>query len=261
VLIDSHAHLAGLKFDDDRADVLRRAWEAGVDHVVVIGDATIAARDLARTDASRLSFTAGVHPHDAELFDPIQHLPLLRALVADGAVAIGECGLDYHYDHSPRDAQQSAFNAQLALAAEYGLPLVVHTRDAEDDTAHCIADAAERGVTGVLHCFTGSCALAQVAIDAGWSISFSGIATFRNWERDDVVRMIPDSQLMVETDAPYLAPLPFRGRRNEPAFLPHTVAQLAAVRGTTAPALAELTARNAIRFFRLPFTSAAERNP
>lgn len=255
MLIDSHAHLAGEKFDADRPVMLQRAWEAGVTHVVVIGETTTAARDLARSDPPRLFFTAGVHPHDADTFDAARDMPLLRALVADGAVAIGECGLDYHYDHSPRDLQQHAFQQQLDLAAELSLPVVVHTRQAEDDTVRMLRAAASRGICGVLHCFTGSLELARVAIDAGWFISISGIATFRTWERDDVVAMIPDAQLLVETDAPYLAPVPHRGRRNESAFLPATVERLALVRGTDAVTLARQTAENAIRFFSLTITA------
>jgi len=257
VLIDSHAHLAGAKFDADREVVLQRAWDAGLAHVVVIGETSTHARDLARRDPARLSFTAGVHPHEAEGFDPDRDIPLLRTLVADGAVAIGECGLDYHYDHSPRERQRDAFSRQLELAAETALPVVVHTRDAEDDTAAIIADWSARGVVGVLHCFTGTVDLARVAIDVGWYVSISGIATFRNWDRDDVVAMIPDRQLLVETDAPYLAPVPHRGRRNESSFLPATVERLAIVRGTDPITLATLTARNAIRFFRLPLTPPA----
>ncbi|MES3034129.1 MAG: TatD family hydrolase [Gemmatimonadota bacterium] len=256
MLIDSHAHLAGAKFDADREAVLERAWAAGLSHVVVIGELTAAARDLARSDPARLSFTAGVHPHEAHTFDAARDMPRLRQLLADGAVAIGECGLDYYYDHSPRDQQLEAFQQQLDLAAESGLPVVVHTRQAEDDTTRMLQAAAGRGVSGVLHCFTGSPELARDAIAAGWCISISGIATFRTWERDDVVAMIPDAQLMVETDSPYLAPVPHRGRRNESAFLPATVAHLAAVRGTTTDELAALTARNAIRFFRLPLLSS-----
>ena len=257
MLIDSHAHLAGAKFDADREVVLQRAWDAGLAHVVVIGETSTHARDLARRDPARLSFTAGVHPHEAEGFDPDRDIPLLRTLVADGAVAIGECGLDYHYDHSPRERQRDAFSRQLELAAETALPVVVHTRDAEDDTAAIIADWSARGVVGVLHCFTGTVDLARVAIDVGWYVSISGIATFRNWDRDDVVAMIPDRQLLVETDAPYLAPVPHRGRRNESSFLPATVERLAIVRGTDPITLATLTARNAIRFFRLPLTPPA----
>lgn len=235
--------------------MLQRAWDAGVTHVVVIGEASAAARDLARSDPLRLSFTAGVHPHEADNFDATRDMPLLRALAADGAVAIGECGLDYYYDHSPRELQQQAFQLQLDLAAELALPVVVHTRQAEDDTTRMLRHAASRGVRGVLHCFTGSPTLAQVAIDAGWYISISGIATFKTWERDDVVGMVPDAQLLVETDSPYLAPVPHRGRRNESSFLPATVERLAVVRGTSAASLAQQTAENAIRFFGLTFTA------
>ncbi|MDZ7630970.1 MAG: TatD family hydrolase [Gemmatimonadaceae bacterium] len=255
MLIDSHAHLAGEKFDADRGPMLQRAWAAGVTHVVVIGDLTNAARDMARTDPLRLSFTAGVHPHEAHLFQQERDMPVLRRLVSEGAVAVGECGLDYYYDHSPRALQVEAFQRQLDLAVETALPVVVHTRQAEDDTARMLDAAAARGVRGVLHCFTGSPELARRAIDAGWCLSISGIATFRTWDRDDVVAMIPDAQLLVETDAPYLAPVPNRGKRNESSFLPATVERLAVVRGTTADALATLTATNAIRFFRLPIPS------
>ena len=250
-MIDSHAHLAGERFDDDRPAVLQRAWNAGLAHIVVIGDTTAAARDLARTDA-RLSFTAGVHPHEAHTFVAQRDMPLIESLVADGAVAIGECGLDYFYDHSPRELQQLAFHLQLELAAERGLPVVVHTRAAEDDTARMLTHAATAGVIGVLHCFTGSLDLARLAIDKGWYISISGIATFRNWERDDVIAAVPDELLLVETDSPYLAPVPHRGKRNESSFLPATIERVATVRGTTAVALAAGTARNAIRLFRLP---------
>lgn len=256
MLIDSHAHLAGEKFDADRDAVLQRAWDAGLTHVVVIGETTDAARDLARRDPARLSFTAGVHPHEADTFDAARDVPRIRQLIADGAVAIGECGLDYYYDHSPRERQLEAFQLQLDLAAESGLPVVVHTRQAEDDTTRMMQAAAARGVHGVLHCFTGSPELARAAIDVGWCLSISGIATFRTWDRDDVVAIIPDAQLLVETDSPYLAPVPHRGRRNESAFLPATVAHLATVRGTTATDLGALTARNAIRFFRLPLPSS-----
>lgn len=252
MLIDSHAHLAGEKFDGDRDAVLQRGWDAGLTHVVIIGETATAARDLARSDPTRLSFTAGVHPHEAHTFDAARDLLSLRARIADGAVAIGECGLDYFYDHSPRERQQAAFQGQLHLARESGLPVVVHTRQAEADTIRMMRAAAGDGVLGVLHCFTGSPAMARVAIDVGWYISISGIATFRTWERDDVVALVPDAQLLVETDAPYLAPVPHRGRRNESAFLPATVARLAVVRGTSPEALSLLTARNAIRFFRLP---------
>jgi TatD DNase family protein len=251
MLIDSHAHLASERFDGDRAEMLERVWSAGVSHVVIIGETDDVARDLAVSDPARLSFTAGVHPHEAATFDATRDVARIRTLVRAGAVAIGECGLDYYYDHSPREQQIAAFQAQLDLAAELKLPVVVHTRLAEDDTIAMMTRAADAGVIGVLHCFTGSMELAQTAISCGWYVSISGIATFKTWERNDVVIMVPDDRLLVETDAPYLAPVPHRGKRNEPTFLPATVAHLAALRGVAAPELAAMTASNAIRFFRL----------
>jgi TatD DNase family protein len=251
VLIDSHAHIASERFDGDRAAMLERVWSAGVSHVVIIGELDDTARDLAATEPVRLSFTAGVHPHEAATFDAQRDAERIRTLVREGAVAIGECGLDYYYDHSPRDRQLAAFQTQLDLAAELKRPVVVHSRLAEDDTLQLMRRAADAGVCGVLHCFTGSLELAQAAIACDWYISISGIATFKTWERNDVIMLVPDDRLLVETDAPYLAPVPHRGQRNEPTFLPATVAHIAALRGVAAPSLATLTANNAIRFFGL----------
>ncbi|MCU0625285.1 MAG: TatD family hydrolase [Gemmatimonadaceae bacterium] len=254
MLIDSHAHLAAEAFDPDRDAVLARARAAGVGHVVVIQShgRTQVAQAMVAADPGMCSFTAGVHPHDADGFDAARDLEAIRAAVAAGAVAVGECGLDRHYDHAPRERQLAAFEAQLALAAELARPVVVHTREAEDDTAALVRSAAAAGVRGVLHCYTGSVQLAEVALAGDWYVSLSGIATFPKWERDDVVRLVPEDRLLVETDAPYLAPVPHRGRRNEPAFLPATVAHVARIRGTDAAALGRATARNAVRLFALP---------
>jgi TatD DNase family protein len=196
-----------------------------------------------------------VHPHDASGFDPSSDLPQLRELLTS-AVAVGECGLDYHYDNSPRDAQRAAFAAQIQLAAETGKPLVVHTRDAEDDTRAMVADARAAGVRGVMHCYTGSRELAQFALDAGWYISFSGIITFRKWSDDELLRTVPRESLLVESDSPYLAPVPFRGQRNEPAWVPRTIARLAEARGENAEQLGRTTADNAVRLFGLAFAAA-----
>lgn len=175
----------------------------------------------------------------------------IRKHIAGGAVAIGECGLDYHYDNSPRELQRKAFEAQLELALHTHVPVVVHTRDAEDDTMAMVGAAGRGGISGVLHCFTGSHKLAAVAIDAGWYISFSGIVTFRKWADDALLRMVPTDRLLSESDAPYLAPVPHRGKRNEPAWVIHTVARLASARGVTPAILGQTIGDNARRLFSL----------
>ena len=196
-------------------------------------------------------FTAGVHPHDAEGFDASRDMDGLRELAAAGAVAIGECGLDYHYDNSPRREQRRAFADQLSLAASLRLPVVVHTRDAEDDTTAMVSEAGRNGVVGVLHCYTGSHELAMTAVEAGWYVSFSGIVTFRNWADDDLIRLIPEDRLLAESDSPYLAPVPYRGKRNEPAWVAHTVSRLAAARGEDEMRVGNIVAENARRLFKL----------
>jgi TatD DNase family protein len=252
--VDSHAHLADAAFDSDRDAVVERARESGARAVVCIGESLAAAERAARIAARHPGFifwTAGIHPHDAAAFDRQREVAGIRAALEAGAVAVGECGLDYHYDHSPRPRQLDAFAAQIALAADTGRPLVVHTRDAEEDTRAMITDASSAGVTGVLHCFTGSHALAEHALAAGWYVSFSGIITFRKWTDDAVLCLVPDERLLAESDAPYLAPVPHRGKRNEPAYVTFTVARLAAARGVEPAALGDQVARNAERLFRL----------
>jgi TatD DNase family protein len=259
--IDSHAHLADPAFDADRDEVVRRARTAGARAVVCIGESLAAsrrARELAARHSGFVSFTAGVHPHDAAEFEPARDVAGIREQASAGAVAVGECGLDYHYDHSPRPQQRGAFAEQLSLAAELHLPVVVHTRAAEDDTRAMMTEAAAAGVRGVLHCYTGSRTLAAAAIDAGWYVSFSGIVTFKKWDDDALLRLIPDDRLLAESDSPYLAPVPYRGKRNEPAWVAHTVAKLAAVRGNEAAELGALVADNAARLFGLAGVGSAE---
>ena len=200
--------------------------------------------------------TAGVHPHDAAGFDAVRDLPRLRELLKDSGVAVGECGLDYHYDNSPREAQRSAFAAQIGLAAEISKPLIVHTRDAEEDTRALIRDARTAAVVGVLHCFTGTPSLAEFAIDAGWYVSFAGIVTFKKWNDDDLLRLVPRDRLLVESDAPYLAPVPNRGKRNEPAWVPHTLARVAAARDEDPRTLGLAITDNARRLFGLDLSAA-----
>jgi len=249
--IDSHSHLADPAFDADREAVVERAIEAGASLVVCIGASlqdAARARDLAAT-YPLLCWTAGLHPHDAARFDPATDLSALEALLDAGAVAVGECGLDFHYDHAPRTKQHECFEAQLSIAAERSLPVIVHTREAEKETAVMIDLAAREGVIGVLHCYTGSLSLARRALGYGWYVSFSGIITFKNWTDMELLRAIPDDRLLVESDAPYLAPVPRRGKRNEPAWVAHTIERLATVRNVSPETLAERTAENAVRLF------------
>ena len=258
--IDSHAHLADPAFDGEHGAVIARARSAGAVAVVCIGEspaAAVRARDLARREPGFLFFTAGVHPHDAAGFDAARDLGDLRALAADGAVAVGECGLDYHYDHSPRDQQREVFRAQLELSADLRLPVVVHTREADEDMRAILDEARALGVRGVLHCFTGSHELARAGLDAGWLISFSGVITFRTWADRELLRLAPLDRLLVESDAPYLAPVPHRGRRNEPSWVPRTIETLAAARGIDLPTLEASLRQNAIDLFSLPASLAS----
>ena len=258
--VDSHCHLADPAFDADRDEVIARARAAGAGALVCIGESMAAAARAAEI-ASRypglVSYTAGVHPHDAASFDSARDGAAIRQAVTQGAVAIGECGLDYHYDHSPRERQREAFAAQLAIAREVQRPVVVHTRLAEEDTMAMVREAGRGGVTGVLHCFTGSHDLARAALDVGWYVSFSGIVTFRKWDDVDLLRLVPDDRLLVESDAPYLAPAPNRGRRNEPGWVPVTIARIAEARGVAASLVSALTADNAAHLFGLAPTASA----
>ena len=258
--VDSHAHLADPAFDADRGAVVARARERGCRAIVCIGasiEAAGHAAALARDYPGFVFATAGVHPHDATTFQQDRDLEAIRAAVANGAVAIGECGLDYHYDHSPRDVQRRVFEAHIDVARELSRPLVVHTREAEDDTLAGIRDAASAGVGGVLHCFSGGPALAEAALSAGWYVSFSGVVTFKKWADDALIRLIPDDRVLAETDSPYLAPVPFRGKRNEPAYVAHVVERLANARGQTPREIGTLVTNNASRGFGLALTEVA----
>ena len=251
---DSHAHLADPAFDADREALIARARDAGARGVICIGESLAAAaraRTVAEAHPGFVWHTAGVHPHDAADFEAERDVAGIREQVAAGAVAVGECGLDYHYDHSPRPNQRRAFAEQLALARELARPVVVHTREAEEDTRAMVREAGAAGIRGVLHCYTGSAALADDALAAGWSVSFSGVITFKKWADEGLLRMVPDDRLLAESDAPYLAPVPHRGKRNEPAWVSFTVAKLAAARGVEAEWLGERTSVNARNFFGL----------
>ncbi|MGQ0767520.1 MAG: TatD family hydrolase [Gemmatimonadota bacterium] len=258
--VDSHAHLADPAFQSDVAQVTARARDAGAAAIVVIGesiDAAARAAALAASEPGFLHFTAGVHPHDATTFEPARDLAAIRDFASRGAVAVGECGLDYHYDNSPRPQQLAALEAQAQLAVTLRLPIVMHTRDAVEDTIAFLGNAAGAGLRGVLHCFTGPASLAEAAIAAGWFVSFAGVITFRKWEGDDLIRLVPSDRLLVETDSPYLAPVPRRGSRNEPAYMTHTLARLASARAVSLDEATKMSHENASRFFGLAIPSTA----
>lgn len=256
--IDSHTHLADPAFDADREQVIGQAREAGAAHLVCVGESIERARvaqTIAAAHSGFISFTAGVHPHDAAAFDPLRDIPAIEALLSAGGVAVGECGLDSHYDHSPAPLQRRAFAAQLELAGRHRKPVIVHTREAVDDTGAMVREAGNAGVKGVLHCFTGPATLAEIALNAGWYISFSGIVTFKKWAGDDLVRMVPADRILAESDAPYLAPAPNRSKRNEPGWVRLTVERIAAARGISTDEAGELVTANAARLFNLPLSA------
>jgi TatD DNase family protein len=258
MLVDTHCHLADPAYEPDRSAVLARAWAAGVARVVVIGESRAAAeRALALAAGEpRLSVTAGVHPHDASGWSDEAQAWLQGMLGRAEVVAAGEMGLDYHYDHSPRDAQRAAFEAQLILARHAGKPAIIHAREADEDVAAMLRDHPD--VAAVLHSFSSGPGLLRAGLDLRHYVSFSGMVTFKNWRLDGAILETPLDRLLVETDGPYLAPVPHRGKRNEPAFVRQVAERIAAVRGLSAEELIAVTAANAARVFRFSDPLAAE---
>jgi TatD DNase family protein len=251
LLIDTHCHLADAAYASDRAEVLERAWAAGVARVVVIGESRSSAEAaLAMAEIEpRLVATAGVHPHHAGEWNQDSELWLRELLRQPSVVAVGEIGLDFHYDHASRADQHRAFEAQLALAAELHKPAVIHAREADDDVAAILA--SHPGVTAVLHSFSSGLGLLRAGLVLRHYVSFSGMVTFKNWRLDDAIRETPLDRLLVETDGPYLAPVPHRGKRNEPAFVRHVAERIALVRGMPVDQVIAVTGANAAQAFQL----------
>jgi TatD DNase family protein len=252
MIVDSHAHLDDARFSTDRDALIQRAWDSGVRRILTIGNGTgpdDMGCGIPYAEGHSWIFTSvGIHPHDAARAEE-RHFELMERLAKHPRVlAIGETGLDYHYDNSPRDVQQDVFRRQLATARKVELPVIVHTREADADTRMILHESGV--VKGVLHCFTSSAQLAEFALDLGFHISFSGIVTFPN-ARDlvEIARKVPADRLLVETDCPYLAPVPHRGKRNEPSFVAETAKFLAAARGVSLEQLAAETSENFARLF------------
>jgi TatD DNase family protein len=257
VLIDSHCHLDFPDFGPEVEEVVARAHGAGVGLMLTIST-KVSEFDRVRAVAERFPHvycTVGIHPHEAASEPETDTATLVEMAKHPKVVGIGETGLDYFYEHSPREAQQRNFRAHIAAARETGLPLVVHTRDADADTAAILTEEMGKGAfPGLLHCFSSGPQLAEKALEIGLYISLSGILTFKNAvELRETAARVPLDRLLVETDAPYLAPVPKRGKRNEPSFVVHTAEKLAEVKGIGAAALAEATTANFLRLFsRVP---------
>jgi TatD DNase family protein len=256
MLIDSHAHIQGKEFTGEAADVIARAREAGVGKIIAVGGAG----DMSsNTEAVALASafpdiyaTVGMHPHDAKDVGE-DDLRKLRELAAnEKVVAVGETGLDYYYNHSPRDMQRRVFAQFIHMARETGLPIVVHERDAAQEAAELLREESDGNLRGVIHCFTGSYDAARTYLDLGFCLSFTGIITFKNAEPlREVVRKIPLERMLVETDSPYLTPVPHRGKRNEPAYVRLVAETVAKLKGISLDEVAAVTTRNVCDLFKI----------
>ncbi len=252
MLIDTHAHLEMREFNDDREDVIKRAREAGVEYIVTIGTTVESSRDaVLLADKYDFIYAAiGIHPHEVKdilhpAYDIIRHFAQHKKVVA-----YGEIGLDYHYEHSPRADQKRKFRDMLREARQLDLPVIIHDRDAHEDTLRIISEEWSPDLGGVMHCFSGDAAMAKKVIEMGFSISIAGPVTFPKAESlREVVRQVPIEHLLIETDSPYLAPQPVRGKRNEPAFVRHTAEMVAQVKGLSFDDVGRITSFNAMQLF------------
>lgn len=259
MFIDSHAHIDGQEFDSDRADVIQRARAAGVSAILNVGtgDPNSGAFERAVALSSQhddVYAALGVHPHDARLFDDAAEARIVAlARNSSRVIAWGEIGLDFHYDNSPRDIQGKVFQRQMKLAREAKLPVIIHTREAEDETIEILkSETDDGGCSGVMHCFSGSSDLAKEALALGFYISFSGIITFKKAEDlRAIAREVPLDRLLIETDCPYLTPVPYRGKRNEPAYVVEVARCLAELRELSLDEVARITSTNFAKLFRV----------
>ncbi len=255
-LIDSHAHIQAKEYSGETEAVISRAGEAGVERIIVVGGAgdmssNTAAVALAESCAS-LYATVGMHPHDAKDVGEEELQELKKLAAHPKVIAVGETGLDYYYNHSPREVQRQVFAQFIRLAGETELPLVVHERDGAQEAAELLREEGKGKVQGVIHCFTGDYEAARTYLDLGFYLSFTGIITFKNAEPlRDVVRKVPLDKIFVETDSPYLTPVPHRGKRNEPAYVRFVAATIANVKSLSIEEVARVTTNNVRTLFRI----------
>lgn len=253
MFVDSHVNLHSEKYADDLGEVMARAREAGVTAMLTISDklsSTDAIKEIAAGDPL-IWRSAGVHPHYAKDYAGLAAETLIAMAEDDDVVGVGECGLDFYYEYSDRDAQEAVFRAHIAASQATGLPLIIHTRDADDEMQAMLEKAhGERTFTPLLHCYTGGPKLADAALALGGYVSFSGIITFKNaGDVRAIAETTPLDRIIIETDCPYLAPVPMRGRRNEPAYVVHVAEKLAEIKGTSLEDIARITTDNFFRLF------------
>lgn len=266
IFIDSHCHIDGSSFDSDRDEVVQRAKDAGVKAMLNIGtgnphDGEIARAVEAAEKYENVFASVGVHPHDAKLYDDKAEETLVNLTKSEKVIAWGEIGLDYYYDHSPRDVQREVFIRQIRTAKKLDLPIIIHSRDADDETVEILTDECSYdGFRGIMHCFGGTAKMAESLMKLGFMISFAGNVTFKKAENlRDAAKVVPLERLLIETDCPFLTPIPFRGKRNEPAYVVHTAQFLADFYGVELEKLAKQTTENFLDFFRLNLESGRDK--
>lgn len=254
ILIDTHAHLDSSKFREDQDAVIQRAKDAGIEYIFNIGaceQSSKASVALARK-YPKIYAAVGMHPHDSKDMTG-DTMRLFRELAKEEKVrAIGEIGLDYHYDFSPRDVQQRAFRAQIRLAHELKLPIIIHTREADEDTLRILQEEEASKLGGIMHCFPGDLAMAEECLKMNFKLAFGGVVTFNNAKATrEVVRELPLTELLLETDCPYMAPVPHRGKRNEPAFVKQVAEMFAHLKGVELEEVARVTTQTAKKIFKI----------
>lgn len=257
IFIDSHCHIDGEAFDGDRDAVVQRAKDNGVEKMLTVGTGNPHNGEIERAVQVAEKYadvyaSIGVHPHDAKLYDEKAEADLIELAKREKVVAWGEIGLDYYYDHSPREVQRDVFRRQIKIAKELNLPVIIHSRDADDETVEILTEEYHQtlGHGGVMHCFGGSAEMAKAMLDVGFYISFAGNVTFKKAENlREAAKIVPLDKLLIETDCPFLAPVPNRGKRNEPSFVVHTAQFLADFYNLDLKTVADSTTRNFYRLF------------